>query len=150
MKTNMKRMRTAIVDAFTDRPYSGNGAGVVLLENDPFPEDAHMVCVAAELRCSETAFVRRIASDEFAVRYFTPVCEAALCGLFCGFAARGDRGTDFILLVFSEHQHRSGYDDRFGSGNDKTCHSKISFFFDDCILQQKTVPRKPLWGIRFI
>lgn len=75
-----KTYPAAIVDAFTDTPYSGNPAGVVFLGADPFPDDEACIKVAAELRFSETAFVRALSADEFAVRYFTPVCEAALCG----------------------------------------------------------------------
>ena len=70
----------AIVDAFTDEPYCGNPAGVVFLGGDPFPEEERCIKLAAELRFSETAFVRQITQTEYAVRYFTPVCEAALCG----------------------------------------------------------------------
>lgn len=70
----------AIVDAFTEKPYSGNPAGVVFLGGDPFPDEAVCIKLAAELRYSETAFVRQITQTEYAVRYFTPVCEAALCG----------------------------------------------------------------------
>ncbi|NEB59467.1 PhzF family phenazine biosynthesis protein, partial [Streptomyces diastaticus] len=33
-------MRLRIIDAFTDRPFAGNPAGVVLL--DAFPEDARL------------------------------------------------------------------------------------------------------------
>ena len=75
-----KRFPAAIVDAFTDEPYSGNPAGVVYLGGEPFPEDEACIKVAAELRFSETAFVRKLSETEFALRYFTPVCEAALCG----------------------------------------------------------------------
>ncbi len=71
---------TAIVDAFTDRPFSGNPAGVVYLGGDPFPEEEICIKAAAELRFSETAFIRKLTETEYAVRYFTPVCEAALCG----------------------------------------------------------------------
>ena len=70
----------AIVDAFTEELYSGNPAGVVFLGGEPFPEEARCIRAAAELRFSETAFVRQISQTEYAVRYFTPVCEAALCG----------------------------------------------------------------------
>ncbi|MBQ4341440.1 MAG: PhzF family phenazine biosynthesis protein [Clostridia bacterium] len=70
----------AIVDAFTERPYSGNPAGVVYLGGEPFPEEAVCIKAAAELRFSETAFIRKLTETEYAVRYFTPVCEAALCG----------------------------------------------------------------------
>jgi len=70
-----------IVDAFTDRPFSGNPAGVVLL---PGPADpGWMQSVAAELRHSETAFLH--ASDAagrgaWALRWFTPAAEVRLCG----------------------------------------------------------------------
>lgn len=73
-------MRYYIVDAFTELPFGGNPAGVVLLEGDAFPPDALMLQVAAELRYSETAFVRRLSPTEYHVRYFTPKAEVELCG----------------------------------------------------------------------
>ena len=72
-------MKFYIVDAFTDEPFGGNTAGVVLLNGD-FPSDELMQQVAAELRYSETAFVQQQDYDEFTVRYFTPVGEVDLCG----------------------------------------------------------------------
>ena len=72
-------MRYYIVDAFTSEPFGGNTAGVVLLDGD-FPCDKLMQQVAAELRYSETAFVKQHGRDEFAVRYFTPAGEVDLCG----------------------------------------------------------------------
>ena len=73
-------MRYYIVDAFTDRPFGGNPAGVVLLGEEDFPDERLMTQVAAELRYSETAFVRQDGADEFTVRYFTPRSEVDLCG----------------------------------------------------------------------
>ncbi len=73
-------MRYYIVDAFTDRPFGGNPAGVVLLGDAPFPSEGLMLQVAAELRYSETAFVRRLSAAEYHVRYFTPAAEVELCG----------------------------------------------------------------------
>lgn len=73
-------MKYYIVDAFTDQPFGGNPAGVVLLEGDAFPPEALMLQVAAELRYSETAFVRRLSPTEYHVRYFTPKAEVELCG----------------------------------------------------------------------
>jgi PhzF family phenazine biosynthesis protein len=73
-------MRYFIVDAFTDRPFGGNPAGVVLLGDAPFPSEELMLQVAAELRYSETAFVRRLSAAEYHVRYFTPAAEVELCG----------------------------------------------------------------------
>lgn len=72
--------KAAIADAFTSKPLSGNAAGVVLLDDAPMTEESLAIGIAAELRCSETAFVRRLGEDEFEVKYYTPVCEAALCG----------------------------------------------------------------------
>ncbi len=69
-----------IVDAFTDKPFGGNPAGVVLLESDTFPNEELMLQIAAELRYSETAFVRRDSEKEFTLRYFTPKAEVELCG----------------------------------------------------------------------
>ncbi len=73
-------MKYFIVDAFTDQAFGGNPAGVVLLDSDVFPEEELMLNIAAELRYSETAFVRRHSAQEFTIRYFTPKAEVELCG----------------------------------------------------------------------
>lgn len=74
-------MRFYIVDAFTETPFGGNTAGVVLLEPGAgFPDKGWMRQVAAELRYSETVFVRRDGPVEFSARYFTPRDEVDLCG----------------------------------------------------------------------
>ena len=73
-------MKYFIVDAFTSHPFGGNPAGVVLLEGDTFPDEELMLKVAAELRYSETAFVRILSPKEYHVRYFTPKAEVELCG----------------------------------------------------------------------
>lgn len=73
-------MKYYIVDAFTNRLFGGNPAGVVLLGGDAFPDESLMTRIAAELRYSETAFVRRLAPTEYHLRYFTPTAEVDLCG----------------------------------------------------------------------
>jgi PhzF family phenazine biosynthesis protein len=73
-------MKYYVVDAFTNRPFGGNPAGVVLLGDDSFPSDTLMLHIAAELRYSETAFVRRLTPMEYQLRYFTPKAEVELCG----------------------------------------------------------------------
>ena len=73
-------MRYYIVDAFTDQPFGGNPAGVVLLDGDTFPNEELMLKVAAELRYSETAFVRRLSPTEYHLHYFTSKAEVELCG----------------------------------------------------------------------
>ncbi|MEV7689260.1 PhzF family phenazine biosynthesis protein [Streptomyces bungoensis] len=75
-------MRIRIVDAFTDRPFSGNPAGVVLLD-DAFPEDERLQNVALEVNHAETAFAHRLPAGgeaDWALRWFTPVAEVAMCG----------------------------------------------------------------------
>ena len=65
------------VDAFSDKPFAGNPAGVCLL---PTPRDeAWMQNVAREMNLSETAFLHR-ESDGWRLRWFTPAVEVALCG----------------------------------------------------------------------
>lgn len=70
-------MQVFQVDAFTTRPFSGNPAGVCILEQEA-AED-WMQAVAAEMNLSETAFLVP-SGREFDLRWFTPVCEVELCG----------------------------------------------------------------------
>jgi PhzF family phenazine biosynthesis protein len=65
------------IDAFADAPFSGNPAAVCLLDG---PADAGwMQRVAAEMNLSETAFLHPVTGG-FALRWFTPAVEVALCG----------------------------------------------------------------------
>ena len=65
------------VDAFTNRPFSGNPAAVCIL---PEPGDENwMQQVAAEMNLSETAFLYP-QEDGFNLRWFTPAAEVDLCG----------------------------------------------------------------------
>lgn len=74
-------MKFYIVDAFTDSLFGGNPAGVVLLEDGAdYPDEETMRKTAAELRYSETAFIKKIGEKEFQIRYFTPAAEVDLCG----------------------------------------------------------------------
>ena len=74
-------MKFYIVDAFTETLFGGNPAGVVILpECADFPSDEVMVKTAAELRYSETAFIKKLNDKEFNIRYFTPAAEVDLCG----------------------------------------------------------------------
>lgn len=65
------------VDAFTDRPFTGNPAAVLLLEE--WPADDWLQNVALEMNLAETAFVAR-EGDEWRLRWFTPTVEVDLCG----------------------------------------------------------------------
>lgn len=74
-------MDVFIVDAFTNEIFGGNQAGVVLLSGDEsFPTDWIMQRIAAELKHSETAFVRTETSGAYEIRYFTSEGEVPLCG----------------------------------------------------------------------
>ncbi|MEX2299876.1 MAG: PhzF family phenazine biosynthesis protein [Bryobacterales bacterium] len=65
------------VDAFTDRPFAGNPAGVCVLSA---PRDAAwMQNVAAEMNLAETAFLVRNGGG-YDLRWFTPTVEVDLCG----------------------------------------------------------------------
>ncbi len=74
-------MKFQIVDAFTDKIFGGNPAGIVILpQTTDFPDDETMRKTAAELRYSETAFVKPLDEERFQTRYFTPAAEVELCG----------------------------------------------------------------------
>lgn len=70
-------MKVYVMDSFSDRVFGGNQAGVVLA--DRALEPALMQQVAAELKHSETAFVRQ-GEEGTQLRYFTPAGEVDLCG----------------------------------------------------------------------
>ncbi|GAA1377008.1 PhzF family phenazine biosynthesis protein [Streptomyces beijiangensis] len=74
-------MRIRIVDAFTDRPFAGNPAGVLLL--DSFPDDTWLQNVATEVNHAETAFAHPLPAGgeaDWALRWFTPATEVDMCG----------------------------------------------------------------------
>ncbi len=65
------------VDAFTDKPFSGNPAGICILEE--LRDDSWMRNVAKEMNLSDTAFLVK-ADDGYDLRWFTPEAEVELCG----------------------------------------------------------------------
>ena len=68
------------VDAFADRPLTGNPAAVMPL--DKWLDDATMQAIAGENNLSETAFTvpsERVDAD-YELRWFTPKLEVELCG----------------------------------------------------------------------
>lgn len=74
-------MKFYIVDAFSEKIFGGNPAGIVLLgDGAEFPENDVMLSTAAELRYSETAFIKQISGNEFEFKYFTPASEVDFCG----------------------------------------------------------------------
>jgi len=96
-----------LVDAFTDRPWAGNPAAVVVLPAPDALDDGTMQALAAEMNQSETAFVAPLPAAEastergsaerapargasppsppapdspWSLRWFTPAAEVRLCG----------------------------------------------------------------------
>jgi PhzF family phenazine biosynthesis protein len=67
------------VDAFAERPFGGNPAGVCVLAEER--DEAWQQSVAAELNLAETAFLRPgKTSGAWDLRWFTPTVEVDLCG----------------------------------------------------------------------
>ena len=83
-------MKQYIVDAFTDKIFSGNPAAVCVL--DSFPSEDIMQNIAAENNLSETAFVVK-ENDCYHIRWFTPKKEIDFCG-------HATLATAFILFKF--------------------------------------------------
>ncbi|WP_260412489.1 PhzF family phenazine biosynthesis protein [Alkalihalobacillus sp. TS-13] len=66
-----------VVDAFTETKFGGNPAGVVIHEN---LDKEFMQKFAAEVRFSETAFIKKIDNKNFEIKFFTPTSQVELCG----------------------------------------------------------------------
>ena len=65
------------VDAFTDRAFSGNPAGVCILEEPA--DEKWMQDIAMEMLLPETAFLYRT-EEGYNLRWFAPGAEVDLCG----------------------------------------------------------------------
>jgi PhzF family phenazine biosynthesis protein len=65
------------IDAFSDRPFAGNPAGVVPLKS--WLPDTVMQSIATEINQAETAFFAP-EGDHYRIRWFTPTVEIKLCG----------------------------------------------------------------------
>ena len=75
----MPKLPFTQVDAFADRPFTGNPAAVVPLET--WLPDEILQAIAAENNLSETAFTIPASGDaDYELRWFTPTTEVALCG----------------------------------------------------------------------
>ena len=74
---NTSPIRYFVVDAFTNRPFRGNPAAVVLL--DQWQADSWLQNVALEMNLAETAFFVPLGRG-YHLRWFTPKTEVDLCG----------------------------------------------------------------------
>ena len=79
-----------MVDAFTDRVFSGNPAAVCVLQD--WPDDRLMKNIALENNLSETAFVVKEPGG-YRLRWFTPKDEINLCG-------HATLATAFVILNY--------------------------------------------------
>ena len=89
-------MKQYIVDAFTDKPFSGNPAAVCLSEK--WLSDEAMMKLAAENNLSETAFIVK-EKNGYHLRWFTPSKEVELCG-------HATLASAFVILNFCETDTR--------------------------------------------
>lgn len=70
-------MKQYIVDAFTNKPFTGNPAAVCVM--DSWPSEESMMKLAMENNLSETAFIVK-EENGYHLRWFTPGTEVELCG----------------------------------------------------------------------
>lgn len=70
-------MKQYVVDAFTDKVFSGNPAAICVIDN--WLLDEMMMKIAIENNLSETAFAVK-QNDQYKLRWFTPGGEIDLCG----------------------------------------------------------------------
>lgn len=85
------------VDAFSQKPFGGNPAAVIPLQN--WLSDEVMQAIAVENNLSETAFCIPH-EDGYAIRWFTPGAEVDLCG-------HATLATAFVLMRHGYHAHDS-------------------------------------------
>src|SRR5215475_13707215 len=74
------RMKLSLwqIDAFAERPFSGNPAAIVPLAQ--WLPDATMQAIANENNLAETAFFVEREPGFYDLRWFTPTAEVELCG----------------------------------------------------------------------
>lgn len=85
-------MRQYVVDAFTDKVFSGNPAAVCIM--DQWISDELMLSIAKENNLSETAFAVKEGAG-YRLRWFTPGGEIDLCG-------HATLGTAFVIMNYYE------------------------------------------------
>lgn len=85
-------MKQYIVDAFTNKPFSGNPAAVCVM--DSWPTEEAMMKLAMENNLSETAFIVK-EEKGYHLRWFTPGTEVELCG-------HATLASSFVILNFYE------------------------------------------------
>ena len=106
-------MKQYIVDAFTDKPFSGNPAAVCVMNS--WPSEDSMMKLAMENNLSETAFIVKEESG-YHLRWFTPGTEVELCGhatlassyVILNYYEKGNNEVRFNTLSGELIIHRNG------------------------------------------
>lgn len=94
-------MKQYIVDAFTDKVFSGNPAAVCVMEH--WLDEDTMQSIAIENNLSETAFAVK-EGEVYHLRWFTPGGEVELCG-------HATLATAYIIMRFYEpNQQKIAFD----------------------------------------
>lgn len=111
-----------IVDAFTNTPFRGNSAAVLICTN-PLAEHLHQ-SIAMEMNLPETSFVIPKGDGIFDLRWFTPAKEVDLCGHATLAAARA-------LYDYGFDEEEFGFDTRSGRLTARRRGDKIELNFPD-------------------
>ncbi|NLK64734.1 MAG: PhzF family phenazine biosynthesis protein [Tissierellia bacterium] len=127
-------MEAAIVKAFTYENKGGNGAGVVVL-NEQISDDEKQD-IANKVGLSETAFIFKQGENNYDLSFFTPVCEVDLCG----------HATIAAFYYLGKIGHVKGFNEtRTVYQNTKAGRLKIEITFNDhdveYVLMQQSQPR---------
>ena len=94
-------MKQYVVDAFTEKVFSGNPAAICVL--DSWLDEKTMMSITIENNLSETAFTVK-EGDKYKLRWFTPGGEIDLCGhatLACAYVVMNRIEPDLKTVTFS-------------------------------------------------
>jgi trans-2,3-dihydro-3-hydroxyanthranilate isomerase len=72
-----KKIEIYQIDAFTNKSFEGNPAGVTFGDN---LTESEMQKIAKEMNLAETAFLSKSSNADYNLRWFTPAVEVELCG----------------------------------------------------------------------
>ena len=93
-------MKQYVVDAFTEKVFSGNPAAICVL--DSWLDEKTMMSITIENNLSETAFTVK-EGDKYKLRWFTPGGEIDLCGhatLACAYVVMDKIEPDLKTVTF--------------------------------------------------
>ena len=94
-------MKQYVVDAFTEKVFSGNPAAICVL--DSWLDEKTMMSITIENNLSETAFTVK-EGDKYKLRWFTPGGEIDLCGhatLACAYVVMNKIEPNLKTVTFS-------------------------------------------------